>query len=239
MLSKKAAKGFFLVGTAICVGSFLLLTLDTIQKVPLQTHAENMNESVIRGKHLWDSSNCMGCHTLLGEGAYYAPELTKVFERRGPAFIKAMLRDPEAMYPGERKMQNYHFSDAQIEDLTAFLQWIGLMDLNGYPASPNLMQVAVASSSSSGAGTLAPSNDRPQVFNQMCTPCHSLGGVGGQVGPTLDDVGSRKTRAEIEKWLQDPVAAKADSRMPKLPLSASEIVDLAAFLSLQRSGGAK
>ena len=64
----------------------------------------------------------MGCHTLLGEGAYYAPELTKVYERRGPEFIKAMLRDPQAMYPGQRRMVQYHFTDGEIEALLAFLQ---------------------------------------------------------------------------------------------------------------------
>jgi nitric oxide reductase subunit C len=53
----------------------------------------------------------MGCHTLMGEGAYYAPELTRVYRARGPAFIRAMLRDPAAMYPGQRQMQNYHFTD--------------------------------------------------------------------------------------------------------------------------------
>lgn len=42
----------------------------------------------------------MGCHTLLGEGAYYAPELTKVVERRSAAWIDRFLQDPEAMYPG-------------------------------------------------------------------------------------------------------------------------------------------
>lgn len=52
MLSKKAAKLFFIVGTVLCVGSFLLLTIDTIQKVPAQTHSETMTEAVIRGKHL-------------------------------------------------------------------------------------------------------------------------------------------------------------------------------------------
>lgn len=239
MLSKKAAKMFFLVGTAVCVGSFLLLTVDTIQKVPAQTHSENMTEAVIRGKHLWEDSNCMGCHTLLGEGAYYAPELTKVFVRRGPSFIKAMLKDPEAMYPGERKMQNYHFTDGQIEDLTEFLKWIGGMDLNGYPAVANLMQIAVANPSETGAEAVATSGNRPQIFNQMCVACHSLGGQGGQVGPILDDVGSRKSRDEIEKWLQDPLAVKPGSRMPKLPLAASEISELAAFLSQQRAGGAK
>ena len=239
MLSKKAAKWFFVVGTVVTCGSFLLLTIDTIQKVPAQTHAETLSEAVIRGKNLWDENNCMGCHTLLGEGAYYAPELTKVFERRGPSFIKAMLKDPEAMYPGERKMQNYHFSDGQIDDLTEFLKWIGEMDLNGFPAKPSLMQLAVVNPTGSGQEAVAQRADRPQVFNQMCIACHSLEGQGGQVGPTLDDVGSRKSRDDIIKWLQDPLAVKPDSRMPKLPLSAPEISELAAFLSQQRKGGAK
>lgn len=239
MLSKKAAKWFFIVGTVVTCGSFLLLTIDTIQKVPAQTHSENMSEAVIRGKNLWDGSNCMGCHTLLGEGGYYAPELTKVYTRRGPSFVKAMLKDPEAMYPGERKMQNYHFSDGQIDDLTEFLKWIGEMDLNGYPAKPSLMQMAVANPAGSEAGAVAQRADRPQIFNQMCIACHSLDGQGGQVGPVLDDVGSRKSRDDIIKWLHDPLAVKADSRMPKLPLSETEISELAAFLSQQRKGGAK
>ena len=89
---------------------FLLLTLDTIRRVPEQTNADNLTPQAIAGKHLWDRHNCMGCHTILGEGAYYAPELTKVYERRGPEFIEAMLTDPcEAMnsYPGQRRMVKY------------------------------------------------------------------------------------------------------------------------------------
>lgn len=88
----------------------------------------------------------MGCHTLLGEGAYYAPELTRVYRRRGPEFIRAMLRDPAAMYPGQRQMQNYHFCNpGQIDDLVAFLQWVDGMDLNGFPPEPTLNQVALPS----------------------------------------------------------------------------------------------
>jgi hypothetical protein len=30
--------------------------------------------------------------------------LTKVYERCGPEFIEAMLTDPEARYPGQRRM---------------------------------------------------------------------------------------------------------------------------------------
>lgn len=80
----------------------------------------------------------MGCHTILGEGAYYAPELTKSYERRGPDWIRLFLKDPQAMYPGQRKMVKYNFSEEEISDVIAFLKWNGELDLNGFPAKTNL-----------------------------------------------------------------------------------------------------
>jgi nitric oxide reductase subunit C len=138
MLSKSSAKAFFLTGTFVCSGAFIMLTLDTLKRIPAQTNVASMNESVIRGKHLWDRNNCMGCHTLLGEGAYYAPELTKVYERRGEGFITAMLTDPQAIFGGQRKMVKYNFTDEEKKDLVAFFKWVGEMDLNGFPPKPNL-----------------------------------------------------------------------------------------------------
>ena len=123
MLSKSAARAFFLSGTALCGLAFIGLTVDTFQRIPAQTRSAQLTDAARRGKHLWDRNNCMGCHTILGEGAYYAPELTRVYQRRGEAFIRAMLHDPQGMYPGERKMQNYHFEAQQIDDLVAFLRW--------------------------------------------------------------------------------------------------------------------
>jgi len=228
MLSKSQARAFFVGGTAVCSLAFVGLTLDTFQRIPAQTNAAGITEQVVRGKNLWDSSNCMGCHTLLGEGAYYAPELTRVYERRGPDFMRAMLRDPEAMYPGQRRMVNYHFTAEQIDDLVAFLQWIGTMDLNGFPPKPDLMPVALS------GGSIASVADRPQIFNQLCIACHSLGGQGGVVGPALDGVGDRRDAAFIGSWLKDPVAMKADSKMPKLPLTDGQIQELIAFLSQQK-----
>jgi len=231
MLSKSAARAFFVVGTVLCSGTFALLTIDTIKRVPAQTNQQNLSESAIRGKHLWDTNNCMGCHTLLGEGGYYAPELTKVYERRGPGFITAMIKNPESMYPGERKMQQYHFNDQQISDLVAFLKWIGEMDLNGFPAKPQLITSAIVSADSATENPVAKKSDRPMIFNQMCIACHSLEGQGGSVGPALDGIGERRDRAYIELWLHDPMQVKSDSKMPKLPLSDEDIVELGAFLS--------
>lgn len=233
MLSKSSARKFFLVGTALCSVSFILLTVDTIRRVPEQTHQANLTPEAIRGKHLFDRSNCMGCHTIMGEGAYYAPELTKVVERRGPEFIKAILKDPAAMYPGERKMVNYRFSESQIQDLLAFLTWVGQMDLNGFPPKPDLggpaaSQAKIVSLTSSAS---AAEVERPQVFGQVCLACHSIGGSGGKVGPALDDIGSRRNKDFLVSWLKDPMAIKPDSKMPKLPLGEADIESLANYLS--------
>lgn len=137
MLSKSQARFFFLGGTIVTFGIFLGLSWNTLQnEVPKRTHEENLSEQVIRGKHIWESNNCMGCHTILGEGAYYAPELTKVYERRGEDYIKAALMSQEPWSPRGRKMVAYGFSEAQANDVVAFLKWIGEVDLNGFPPKP-------------------------------------------------------------------------------------------------------
>lgn len=136
MLSKYGAKLFFIIGTAFFATIFLALSYDTLKKVPIQTKSVNLTSQAIRGKHLWDQHNCMGCHTLLGEGAYYAPELTKIYETKGPDTIKLMLTDPELVYPGARKMVKYNMSEEDKEAMVAFFKWIGEMDLNGFPPKP-------------------------------------------------------------------------------------------------------
>src|SRR5690606_39476814 len=40
---------------------------------------------VLAGKDVWHEFNCTNYHTLFGEGAYYAPNLTKITLHRGEA----------------------------------------------------------------------------------------------------------------------------------------------------------
>lgn len=138
MLSKSQAKLFFISGTLLFAVIFLILTVDTLRKVPLQTREANLSEEVKRGKELWDKNNCMGCHTILGEGAYYAPELTKVYERRGSDWMRLFIKNPQLIYPGQRKMVQYKFNDSEINDIIAFFKWIGEIDTNGFPPKPTL-----------------------------------------------------------------------------------------------------
>jgi nitric oxide reductase subunit C len=141
MLSKSQAKAFFLGGTAVFFLIFLGLSWHSMSiAVPKQTHEENLTEAVVRGKVIFDENNCMGCHTILGEGAYYAPELTKVIDRRGEGYIKAVLMSPIPWAPRGRKMVAYNFSEDEAKDLIEFFTWIGNMDLNGFPPKPDLKQ---------------------------------------------------------------------------------------------------
>lgn len=139
MLSKSQARTFFLGGTIITFAVFLGLSWTSLfNEVPKRTHEENLSPQVIRGKEIWEANNCMGCHSILGEGAYYAPELTKVFERRGEGYIKAALMSKTPWSPRGRKMVAYGFSENDANDVVAFFKWIGEIDLNGFPPKPDL-----------------------------------------------------------------------------------------------------
>lgn len=132
MLSKKQARAFFLGGTVVTFLIFIGLTIFSFSKAQDQSNYGAITEQVVRGKVLWEANNCMGCHTILGEGAYYAPELTKVIDRRGKGYIKAVLMTPESWQPNGRKMVAYGFSEQEAEDIIAFFDWIDDIDLNGF-----------------------------------------------------------------------------------------------------------
>lgn len=214
MLSKSQARLFYVVATVGFSGVFLVLTVDTLLAVPEQTNQTAMTEDVLRGRHIWDENNCMGCHTILGEGAYYAPELTRVVERRGETWIRTFLRDPEAMYPGRRRMINYGFTEDEITDVIAFLAWIGTIDANGFPFDPDLGAPTIALTPETSAALEA----SPEVFGTVCQACHAVGGQGGNVGPALDGVALRYTAEELDAWLADPASVRPGTTMPNLNL---------------------
>lgn len=49
------------------------------------------NHQATAGKRVFQAYNCMGCHTIVGNGAYFGPDLTNVYEKAGPAWLAAFL----------------------------------------------------------------------------------------------------------------------------------------------------
>ncbi len=232
MLSKSQARLFFIVFTAGFSAVFLGLTVDTIQSVPERSNEDKLTEQVVRGKEIWDSNNCMGCHTLLGEGAYYAPELTKVYKKRGPEWMDIFLQDPERMFPGQRKMVKYDFTPEQRADVIAFFEWIGNIDTNGFPRDPDLVAqpASAAQTASPKAGTKEAMVGAPAMMKTVCAACHSIGGTGGNVGPALDGVATRYDREKLDRWLADPEAVKPGTKMPNLALTEDVRKQLVDYL---------
>ena len=124
---------------------FIGLTIHSHTRFAELTHAEAITPEVIAGKHVWHRKNCINCHTLLGEGAYYAPDLTKITQHRGEAYLRQFLQDPSRFYSEERHgrvMPNPRLSDQQITHVIAFLTWISNIDNQNWPPRPILVSAA-------------------------------------------------------------------------------------------------
>jgi nitric oxide reductase subunit C len=134
--TSQAARNIFYGGTAFFILLFAVLIFDTEQRVPERSKAAEITPAVVRGKHLWETRNCIGCHSLLGEGAYFAPELGNVYKRRGPEFIKAWIKAQPTGAPGRRQMPQFNFTDVQLDDLVEFLKWTNGVNNENWP--PNI-----------------------------------------------------------------------------------------------------
>ncbi len=100
-------------------------------------------ELVTLGKLTVQAKNCMNCHTLLGNGAYYAPDLTKawldpgwVHEDSREDLMVTFLIDPEGnarTYGTGRRMPNLDITEEEARGVIAFLKWMSAIDTNGFP----------------------------------------------------------------------------------------------------------
>jgi nitric oxide reductase subunit C len=133
-MTEQAWRRTFLWGTAVFVLMLLGMTVDSLHKVNAgRTPA--VTDQVAHGKYVFQRKNCNDCHTILGIGAYYAPDLTKVADRRDTSWLRAFLLDPAAAKPGTT-MPNQKLSRADVLDLVAFLDWVRHIDTNGWPPPP-------------------------------------------------------------------------------------------------------
>ncbi|HLF96766.1 MAG TPA: cytochrome c [Methylococcaceae bacterium] len=101
-------------------------------------------ELVALGKKTTQAKNCINCHTVLGNGAYYAPDLTKAFldpdwgdlpaERE--KLMLAFLQDPQTnarTYGTGRRMPRLGITEQEARGIVAYLKWMSAIDTNGFP----------------------------------------------------------------------------------------------------------
>jgi len=201
-VTKRQTRLFFIVGTGLFALIFIAMTVDSHRQFPTLTNAHLITEDVTEGKHVWHRKNCINCHTLLGEGAYFAPDLTKITELRGEAYLTAFLQDPSLFYSDEvhrRLMPNPELNDTEIAQVIAFLDWVSKIDNQGWPPRPILVTGSAIPGAAMGQPATGAASDNPvalgqEVFHRPspgCFACHSTAPGVTMVGPTMAGIGAR------------------------------------------------
>ncbi len=218
-MNKRQARLFAIGSTVVATLVFLGLTIDSHRQFPKLTNAQNITPAVTHGKDVWHKNNCINCHTLFGEGAYYAPDLTKIAQHRGAAYLQAYLKDPSKFYDEQRHrrlMPKQDMTDVEIADLVSFLDWVSKVDNQGWPPRPILVTGAgigpmgALHAGQAAAGPATPPGPPPAVADKnpialgeavfrastpACTACHSLVPGAQMAGPSLAGVATRAQQA--------------------------------------------
>jgi mono/diheme cytochrome c family protein len=117
-------------------------------------------------------------------------------------------------------MASSHLNDEEVQRVLDFLNY-----------DESHRKAALKSQASSAPGSITAG----QAFYsaQGCDTCHSIAGKGGNMGPALNGVGAKLSRAQIAQIVKD---GKANTTMPTLPSGTTdqqlnELVDFLAGLN--------
>lgn len=141
-LTTSAARNIFYGGTLFFLLTLIVLAGQSYGYISSQSTDEaGLTESVARGKLVWEENSCINCHTLLGEGAYFAPELGNVWVRFGGGddpegareAIKAWIKSQPTGIEGRRQMPQFNLTEQELDDLVDFLRWTNSIDTQGWP----------------------------------------------------------------------------------------------------------
>jgi len=183
------------------------------------------------GQRLFSEKKCIVCHQVDGTGGVVGPNLDLLKQFASPIYVaSAMWNHGPAMAEAMRAkgVERPTFTAQELRDLIAFLA----PATSGPPEGPLYVLPG------------RPELGRELFVDKKCIQCHSVGGVGGKVGPDLVSLGVRRSPVEFAAtiWNKAPAMMKVMvSRNIALPqLSPENMADLVAYLYSVRyfaSGG--
>ena len=199
---------------------FLALTYDTLGQ--LDKRAPEITQAVDAGKMVWQKYDCIGCHTIFGNGSYFAPDMTKMVDRKPHSYLKKFMMDPKASRPmrpcrtsGSPRMKRTNCWRSSTGSAK--------VDTNGWPPKPILATAAGVGGKQLTAGQ--------RVYQaQGCSSCHTINGIGGTSGPDLTKVGSRRDHDWLFGHFKDPQKYVKNSAMPPVTASDDDIEQLTAYM---------
>ena len=183
------------------------------------------------GRQLFSGKKCIVCHQVGGTGGVVGPNLDSLKQFASPIYVaSAMWNHGPAMAEAMKAkgVERPTFTAPELRDLVAFLA----PATGGPPEGPLYVLPG------------RPEIGRELFVEKKCVQCHSVGGVGGKVGPDLVGLGVRRSPVEFAAtiWNKAPamMAAMATRNITVPQLRPEDMADLVAYLYSVRyfaSGG--
>jgi cytochrome c oxidase cbb3-type subunit 3 len=148
-----------------------------------------------------DRFACGGCHTFDGAHGRVGPDLSRVGERRSPAYIRRMVSDPAGTVPGTI-MPKVPMAGATRELIVAFLT-------RGRRDSGPAVQATGPDAGVDGRSALPreAAADGPALYARYCATCH--GAQGGGDGPNARNLPVRPARHADAEYM----SRRSDDRL--------------------------
>lgn len=192
---------------------------------------------ISRGKELFISLGCHGCHKAKGYESLYkvAPDLKKIGNKIDHSWLVRWIKNPKKYQPHTR-MPTFRMSEEEAIAIAAYL--ISQSD-------PNYHEPIQYDKGDANAGK--------KLFRTIgCLGCHKMGkdsdthtltpsyfrhirdqgsaGEGNDFAPNLSHVGDKVKPDWLVNWFLDPKGYNPRTIMPKFRLSIQEAKDISAFI---------
>jgi mono/diheme cytochrome c family protein len=172
--------------------------------------------STENGKRLFSSKRCVECHGPAGPG----PNVDHLKQFGSPLYAASAMwnHGPQMAEVMKTKgIERPTFTAPELRDLIAFLS----------PSTGATSQAVFVLPGNAESGRLL-------FAEKQCVQCHSVGAVGGSVGPSLTDKGVRRSPLEFAAaiWNKAPAmtAAMAARNITIPQLRPEDMADLVAYL---------
>jgi mono/diheme cytochrome c family protein len=195
--------------------------------------------TVTRGRQLFFSKNCYGCHRIggLSDGTL-GPDLTEVGKKFKIDYIWESVVEPRANSAASF-MPAFRLAPDEVRALVVFLKSRRGINFNETTIQRYRARVEAAAappvSESAAAAAATAADERlmgeTYVKSRACAACHKVGGEDGLIAPDLSFEGLLKEPAWIDAHFTNPRALVPDSIMPTFRFAPPEFAAMTAYLS--------
>jgi ubiquinol-cytochrome c reductase cytochrome b subunit len=182
------------------------------QPAPVARDWRTLAPAELAGVALFRQQECGVCHNLAGGPQKVGPSLSDVRQRRSAEWMIAHFRNPSQVRPGSI-MPPVPVSNTELNALSAFLLALNPANAPEFEHAPGV----------AAEGALV-------YMNSGCGNCHTVNGVGMQVGPRLNGVSRRHTRDWVERHFADPPALSPGSIMPPYRFARADMDRIVTYL---------